>query len=210
MKPIPPFAWLLKLMFVSRRPVSTPENGKTNAQSTVRPHKTACVVLCMHSSPKAIGNCFERANIPTLTEEQRIAALTFAVVGAGPTGVECCAELRDFIEEVRLMRAAVFCGVGSSSLYLTFRQLALEVDVLLVFVFREIKRVGCGEVESCMRRTASYGLRRIRLWLAWQTYCLEWNSIMFSSWRSLFVSQEGPRFYPHLLKYVRIKLIEAR
>eukprot|EP00752_Nemacystus_decipiens_P007861 g7023.t1 len=68
---------------------------------------------------KAIGNCFERANLPTVTEEQRIAALTFAVVGAGPTGVECCAELRDFIEE------------------------------------------------------------------------------------------EGPRFYPHLLKYVRIKLIEA-
>ncbi|CAM9788443.1 unnamed protein product [Ectocarpus sp. 6 AP-2014] len=68
---------------------------------------------------KAIGNCFERANLPTVTEEQRIAALTFAIVGAGPTGVECCAELRDFIEE------------------------------------------------------------------------------------------EGPRFYPHLLKYVRIKLIEA-
>eukprot|EP00904_Undaria_pinnatifida_P011571 jgi/Undpi1/7544/HiC_scaffold_22.g10017.m1 len=68
---------------------------------------------------KALGNCFERANLPTLTEEQRVAALTFAIVGAGPTGVECCAELRDFIEE------------------------------------------------------------------------------------------EGPRFYPHLLKYVRIKLIEA-
>lgn len=26
----------------------------------------------------------------------------------------------------------------------------------------------------------------------------------------VFISQEGPRFYPHLLKYVRIKLIEAR
>lgn len=35
-----------------------------------------------------------------------MAALTFAVVGAGPTGVECCAELRDFIEEVRVIRAA--------------------------------------------------------------------------------------------------------
>lgn len=57
---------------------------------------------------KAIGNCFERANLPTVTEEQRIAALTFAVVGAGPTGVECCAELRDFIEEVTDMCR---CGV---------------------------------------------------------------------------------------------------
>ncbi|CAM9508288.1 unnamed protein product, partial [Discosporangium mesarthrocarpum] len=68
---------------------------------------------------KAIGNCFERANLPGLSDEQRVGALTFAIVGAGPTGVEFTAELRDFIE------------------------------------------------------------------------------------------QEGPRFYPELLKYVRIKLIEA-
>lgn len=49
---------------------------------------------------KAIGNCFERANLPNVSDEQRVSALTFAIVGAGPTAVECCAELRDFIEEV--------------------------------------------------------------------------------------------------------------
>ncbi|CAM9362539.1 unnamed protein product, partial [Phaeothamnion confervicola] len=48
---------------------------------------------------RGVGNCFERANLPGLTDAQRRAALTFVVVGAGPTGVELTAELRDFIED---------------------------------------------------------------------------------------------------------------
>ena len=47
----------------------------------------------------AIGNTFERANLPDMTDDERIRTLTFVVVGAGPTGVELTAELRDFIEE---------------------------------------------------------------------------------------------------------------
>ncbi|KAL3928008.1 MAG: hypothetical protein SGBAC_012837 [Bacillariaceae sp.] len=47
----------------------------------------------------ALVNCFERANLPNLTDEERIKALTFAVIGAGPTGIEFAAELRDFIEQ---------------------------------------------------------------------------------------------------------------
>ncbi|CAJ1924916.1 unnamed protein product [Cylindrotheca closterium] len=47
----------------------------------------------------AIVNCFERANLPGLTDEDRIRDLTFAVIGAGPTGIEFAAELRDFIEQ---------------------------------------------------------------------------------------------------------------
>eukprot|EP00968_Pinguiococcus_pyrenoidosus_P000034 scaffold4_cov247-Pinguiococcus_pyrenoidosus.AAC.10 len=35
----------------------------------------------------AIGNVFERANIPSLTDEQREQALTFVTIGAGPTGI---------------------------------------------------------------------------------------------------------------------------
>ena len=34
-----------------------------------------------------------------MSEEERIKTLTFVVVGAGPTGVEFSAELRDFIEQ---------------------------------------------------------------------------------------------------------------
>ena len=47
----------------------------------------------------AIVNCFERANIPSLSDEERLKNLTFAVIGAGPTGVEFAAELRNFVEQ---------------------------------------------------------------------------------------------------------------
>lgn len=47
----------------------------------------------------AIVNCFERASLPILSDEQRKADLTFCVIGAGPTGIEFAAELRDFIQE---------------------------------------------------------------------------------------------------------------
>lgn len=43
----------------------------------------------------AIVNCFERANLPSLTDEERVQNLTFAVIGAGPTGIEFAAELRE-------------------------------------------------------------------------------------------------------------------
>ena len=46
----------------------------------------------------AMVNCFERANLPS-SEEQKIRALTFCVIGAGPTGIEFAAELRDFVEQ---------------------------------------------------------------------------------------------------------------
>lgn len=45
----------------------------------------------------AVGNCFERAALPGTTAEEAQRALSFVVVGAGPTGVEFCSELRDFL-----------------------------------------------------------------------------------------------------------------
>lgn len=48
---------------------------------------------------RKIVNLFEKANYPGQSEEQLRKLLTFAVIGAGPTGVEFAAELRDFIEE---------------------------------------------------------------------------------------------------------------
>ena len=47
----------------------------------------------------SIVNCFERANAPNLSDEERKAILTFAVIGAGPTGIEFASELRDFVEQ---------------------------------------------------------------------------------------------------------------
>ena len=44
-------------------------------------------------------DCFERASLPFLDEEERKKNLHFVVVGGGPTGVEFAASLRDFVTE---------------------------------------------------------------------------------------------------------------
>jgi NADH:ubiquinone reductase (non-electrogenic) len=46
-----------------------------------------------------VMDCFESANYPDLTDEERRKLLSFVVVGGGPTGVEFAAELHDFFQE---------------------------------------------------------------------------------------------------------------
>ncbi|RBQ79700.1 hypothetical protein FVER53590_12740 [Fusarium verticillioides] len=46
-----------------------------------------------------ILQCFERAELPSTTDEQRRKLLHFAVVGGGPTGIEFAAELHDLIHD---------------------------------------------------------------------------------------------------------------
>ena len=46
-----------------------------------------------------IVRCFERANEPNLSDQQRQEALHFVVIGGGPTGVEFAAELHDLIHQ---------------------------------------------------------------------------------------------------------------
>ncbi|KAJ9686848.1 hypothetical protein PVL29_015621 [Vitis rotundifolia] len=48
---------------------------------------------------RTVIDCFERANLPNLSEEERKRILHFVVVGGGPTGVEFAAELHDFVLE---------------------------------------------------------------------------------------------------------------
>ena len=48
---------------------------------------------------KKLLNCFERANFPNLSDEERRKLLTFAIIGAGPTGIEFASELADFVEQ---------------------------------------------------------------------------------------------------------------
>ncbi|VVA98645.1 unnamed protein product [Arabis nemorensis] len=48
---------------------------------------------------RGVIDCFEKAVLPGLTEEQRRTKLHFVIVGGGPTGVEFAAELHDFIQE---------------------------------------------------------------------------------------------------------------
>lgn len=48
---------------------------------------------------RSVIDCFEKAVLPNLTEEERRINLHFVVVGGGPTGVEFAAELHDFMQE---------------------------------------------------------------------------------------------------------------
>jgi len=48
---------------------------------------------------KRMIECFERAENPHITDEERKRLLTFLVVGGGPTSVEFAAEAYDFIKE---------------------------------------------------------------------------------------------------------------
>lgn len=48
---------------------------------------------------RTVIDCFERASLPNITDEERQRILQFVVVGGGPTGVEFAAELHDFVIE---------------------------------------------------------------------------------------------------------------
>ncbi|WOL15682.1 external alternative NAD(P)H-ubiquinone oxidoreductase B3, mitochondrial-like [Canna indica] len=48
---------------------------------------------------RSVIDCFERAILPDLDEEEKKRLLHFVIVGGGPTGVEFSAELHDFVAE---------------------------------------------------------------------------------------------------------------
>ncbi|VFQ61775.1 unnamed protein product [Cuscuta campestris] len=51
------------------------------------------------SNRRAVIDCFEKAVLPELSEEERRTNLHFVIVGGGPTGIEFAAELHDFVHE---------------------------------------------------------------------------------------------------------------
>ncbi|XP_047317844.1 external alternative NAD(P)H-ubiquinone oxidoreductase B2, mitochondrial-like [Impatiens glandulifera] len=48
---------------------------------------------------RTVVDCFERASIPSISDEERKRLLHFVIVGGGPTGVEFAAELHDFVTD---------------------------------------------------------------------------------------------------------------
>ncbi|GAA0165737.1 oxidoreductase [Lithospermum erythrorhizon] len=48
---------------------------------------------------RTVIDCFERASLPNLSDEERKRILHFVIVGGGPTGVEFAAQLHDFVNE---------------------------------------------------------------------------------------------------------------
>jgi NADH:ubiquinone reductase (non-electrogenic) len=57
---------------------------------------------------RTVIDCFERASLPSVSDEERKRILHFAIVGGGPTGVEFAAALHDYVNEdlVRLYPSA--------------------------------------------------------------------------------------------------------
>ncbi|KAK4786184.1 hypothetical protein SAY86_002873 [Trapa natans] len=48
---------------------------------------------------RSVIDCFEKASLPNLSEEERKRILHFVIIGGGPTGVEFSIELHEFVNE---------------------------------------------------------------------------------------------------------------
>lgn len=48
---------------------------------------------------RSVMDCFEMANIPNQSDDEKRKKLHFIIVGGGPTGVEFAAELHDFVDK---------------------------------------------------------------------------------------------------------------
>ncbi|KAL2840424.1 pyridine nucleotide-disulfide oxidoreductase-domain-containing protein [Aspergillus pseudoustus] len=66
---------------------------------------------------RRVRECFELAILPTTSEEMRRHLLHFAIVGAGPTGTELAASLRDFIKSDLVTLYPGLEGIPRISLY---------------------------------------------------------------------------------------------
>jgi NADH:ubiquinone reductase (non-electrogenic) len=91
-----------------------------------------------------IISCFEIANLPSTTVEERQRLLHFVICGGGPTGVEFAAELNDFMME---------------DLSKWYTQLVAEARITLVEAGREILNT----FDEKLRRYATEAFRRERI-----------------------------------------------
>ena len=91
-----------------------------------------------------IIQCFERANLPSTTVEDRQRLVHFVVCGGGPTGVEFAAELNDFMLE---------------DLSKWYRELVAEARITLVEAGKEILNT----FDEKLRRYATDLFRRERI-----------------------------------------------
>lgn len=66
---------------------------------------------------RRVRECFELAVLPTTTAEMKKSLLHFAIVGAGPTGTELAASLRDFIHSDLATLYPALKGIPQISLY---------------------------------------------------------------------------------------------
>ena len=105
---------------------------------------------------RAIASCFERANIPNMSEEEMRSTLSFIVVGGGPTGVEFISELRDWIEiegrryYSRLLKYVQLTLVEASSSILAVFDESLQKEALEKLMQRRTTLVSDGIIRKEM------------------------------------------------------------
>lgn len=66
---------------------------------------------------RRVRECFELAVLPTTTKEMQKHLLSFAIVGAGPTGIELAASLRDFIYDDMMALYPALDAIPNITLY---------------------------------------------------------------------------------------------
>ncbi|CAG7924681.1 unnamed protein product [Penicillium olsonii] len=66
---------------------------------------------------RRVRECFELAVLPTTTKDMQKHLLNFAIVGAGPTGIELAASLRDFIYDDMMALYPMLDAVPRITLY---------------------------------------------------------------------------------------------
>jgi len=105
---------------------------------------------------RAIAYCFERANIPGQSEEEKRNALSFVVVGAGPTGVEFTGELRDWLENEgrryypKLLKYVSVKLVEAGNAVLAVFDKTLQEEALVQLTQRESRLVKEGLIDKEM------------------------------------------------------------
>jgi NADH dehydrogenase FAD-containing subunit len=103
---------------------------------------------------KAIAYCFERANIPGQSEEEKRSAVSFVVVGAGPTGVEFTSELRDWLENEgrkyypKLLKYASIKLVEAGGAVLAVFDKTLQEEALTQLTQRDSRLVSEGLIDK--------------------------------------------------------------
>ena len=118
---------------------------------------------------KAIAYCFERANIPNLSEDEIRAALSFVIVGAGPTGVEFTSELRDFLETegrryyANILKYAKITLVEAGNAVLAVFDEQLQNEAYKKLTERETSLVRDGIIEKeCTTVLLRAGVKEVR------------------------------------------------
>lgn len=102
----------------------------------------------------AILYCFERANVPGLSTQEITNALSFIIVGAGPTGVEFTSELRDFVESEgkryysKLLKYVSIRLIEAGDAVLPVFDKALQLEALSKLVNRKTSLIEEGLVEK--------------------------------------------------------------